>query len=221
MLVMGAPQFPVQDDPGSGCGILPIPQWQLASADPNFEESPLEYTNIDPGIRDILSRLRIIFRQSETSRLEVWELHDLTCFVLHKVLSLPLSPSTNLKLRSVSECVRYAISLYMLGIHGITYYSHVALASAIITQLKEHLQTTQISYLHGPHRIWVLSVCIVATASTPDHQWFIERAYTAAVSLGLRVWEDILSLMKSVLWMEGREDIFRQQWDGILKVIPR
>lgn len=221
MLVMGVPQFSVQDDSGSGCGILPIPQWQLASADPNFEENTLEYTSIDPEIRDVLSRLRIIFRQSETSRLKVWELHDLTCFVLHKVLLLPLCTCANLKLRSVSECVRYAIPLYMLGIHGITYYSHAALASAIIIQLKEHLQTSQLIHLHGPLGIWVLSVCIVATASTPDHQWFVEHAYTAAVSLSLRAWEDILSLMKSVLWMEGQEEMFRQQWDGILKTIPR
>ncbi|KAF7555152.1 hypothetical protein G7Z17_g2349 [Cylindrodendrum hubeiense] len=215
MLVTGTPQFQTQDDFGFGTGISPILQWHLASTPP---EKPFDDPNIDPSIIDISTRLRNIFHQPHLSRLTNTELHDLTCFVVHKLLLLPpLSPDVS-KGSAISECLRYSMALYMLSIHGTTYYSHMALAGAMVFQLKSHLTVlAETDYIYGPLGIWVLSIGMAATVGTRDYQSFKEHASTAAVTLGLRRWEDILSCLESILWMRTQQDeLFRQGWEEIL-----
>ncbi|KAL6406993.1 hypothetical protein AUP68_09814 [Ilyonectria robusta] len=215
MLVTGTPQFQTQDDFGFGNGIGPILQWQLASTP---SEKIFDDLDIDPAVLDILIRLRNILHQPQLSRLTTTELHDLTCFVVHKLLLLPpLSPAMP-KRAAISECLRYAMTLYMLAIHGTTYYSHAALASVIVFQLKSHLTTLAgTDYIYGPLGIWVLSIGMAATIGTMDHQCFKELAGSAATSVGLHSWEDILVRLESILWMRTRRDeVFRQGWEEIL-----
>lgn len=223
MLVMGAPQFETQDDFGFGSGISPTPQWHLASLGQEFDDSPLNDRNIDPAIRNVLTRLHNIFQLSGPSPLSSAELHDLTCFVMHKVLLLPpLSPTDSTR-SAISECLRHAISLYMLIIHGMTYYSHVGLVNTIMFQLKDHLEAlAQTEYIHGPLGIWIFSVCMVTadTMRTNGRPWFMSQACTAARALNLTTGDEVLAHLKSVLWIETHGDVFRRQWDDVFSVMP-
>ena len=221
MLVTGAPQFQTQDDFGSGSGIDSIPQWQLASTDPDSQPRLLDDLDIDPAMSNILARLRNIFHQPRLSRLTSTELHDLTCFVTHRLLLLPPLSPTNSKRSAISECLRYALALYMLIIHGTTYYSHADLANTIILQLKTHLKAlAEKKYVHGPLGIWVVSMGMAAAIGTTDHQHFMDQARTATIALRLHTWEDVLVGLESILWMrtEQLEEPFRQKWEEILKV---
>ena len=102
MLVKGSPQFETQDDFGRGDGISSIPQWHYSSNP--FQQKPdmlnLDGFDLDPELQNILNRLRDISRQprmTDSSNiptiLSPSDLHDLTCFVLHKLLRSLLSLS--------------------------------------------------------------------------------------------------------------------------------
>ncbi|KFY13265.1 hypothetical protein V492_03374 [Pseudogymnoascus sp. VKM F-4246] len=223
LLVTGYPQFQTQDDFGTGNGIDSTLQWQLASMAPDLQEGVLDKLEIDPAIRNILTRLQSIFHQPQLSCLTTTELHDLTCFVVHKLLLLPpLSPAQP-KQASISECLRYALVLYMLTIHGTTYYSHHYLVNTILLQLKRYFMTmAEENYTYGPLEIWAASVGMVASTSTADGQWFMDQASTAAVGLSLHSWEDVLAHLETVLWVRtGREAAFREKWEEIVSKTNR
>ncbi|KAF4974219.1 hypothetical protein FZEAL_8857 [Fusarium zealandicum] len=112
MLVTGVPQFPLQDDFGYGDGIAPIPQWSLASTGLNPQDTTLDGTDIDPALGDIFSRLRSIFHQPGASQLTDTELHDLTCFVVHKLLLLPPVSPMESRQSAISECLRSRRNLH-------------------------------------------------------------------------------------------------------------
>lgn len=224
MLVMEAPQFPIKDDSGHGDGISAIPQWQLASTDGETQDANLKL-NITPTMSNILSRLRNIFHHAWHSSLTNTQLHDLTCFVMHKLLLLPpfLDADANQVQSAASESLRYATALYMLILHGTTYYSHVGLANAITLQLKCHLAALlRYDHIHDPLGIWVISVGLVATVGTRNHEWFTDQASVAAAALGLKTWEDVLTHLQSILWVRvPQEELFRQEWEEVFKMAAK
>lgn len=219
MIVTGIPQFQTQDDFGIGEGIRPILHWQVASRDPNALEQNLGL-DVDPAISQILSRLRIIFHPPAPP-LTNMELHDLTCFVMHRLLLLPPFPSTDPQRSATSESLRSALALYILTIHGATYYAHVDLALAILERLKHHLTSlVTIDYIHDSLRLWILSVGLIASIGTPHRQWFVTQTCVAVEVLTIRTWDDVLDRLKDVLWIESlHEQLFRQKYEEIIRVM--
>lgn len=188
---------------------------------PDLQEGTLDYLDVDPAVRNILARLRSIFHQPQLSCLTTTELHDLTCFVVHKLLLLPpLSPAHPRQLPT-SECLRYALVLYMLTIHGTTYYSHHYLVNIVLFQLKgNYVALSHANYSHGSLEIWVSSVGMLVSTSTTDYQWFTDEACAAAVALCLHTWEDVLTHLQSVLWVgTQQEDALREKWEEIISKI--
>jgi hypothetical protein len=189
---------------GFESSIRPILQGRLASiaTSPDSQLRTLGDLDVDPALSNILAHLRDIFHQPRFSRLSSTELHDLTCFVMHRLLLLPPPSPANSKRSATSECLRYGLVMYMLIIHGTTYYSHADFANAIMLQLKAHLPAlAQINYGHSPLRLWILSIGMAATISTKDQQWFTDQAHMAAMALNLGTWEDVIVQLENILWI--------------------
>ncbi|GJN85530.1 hypothetical protein PLIIFM63780_009097 [Purpureocillium lilacinum] len=226
LLVTGTPQFTVQDDDGFGDGLSPIPQWRLAPSTTELDTGPFSGADIDHDVANILSRLLYIFEPLEQPRLTNADLHDLTCFAVHKLLLLPETPSgggaTEPSRSAVSECLRYAMVLYMLVLHGTTYYSHVHLVMAVVQQLQKQIEALAESpHLHGPLGIWAVSVGMASAADMDDAcAWFMEQGRFLARELDLVTWDDVLMQLQSVLWSEGNEPLFRRQWIRLFDTIP-
>ncbi|KAF5694367.1 hypothetical protein FDENT_1233 [Fusarium denticulatum] len=214
LLVTGSPQYAIQDDLGIGDGVGPTLQWLLASSFLEIQDPVVDALLLDREIADILTRLRGIFHQPNALSLIGTELHDLTCFVVHKLLLIP--PQTD---SPQSECLRCAITLYMLIIHGTTYYTHTELAHRIIQRLKSQLQPLagKTGSVFGSLQIWVLSVTIVSATDPTDIQWLIYAAKIAANAMGLQSWDNVVVHLQNILWLETeRAEVFRQQWEAIL-----
>ncbi|KAH6993665.1 hypothetical protein EDB82DRAFT_475425 [Fusarium venenatum] len=215
LLVTGSPQYQTQNEDGTGDGVSPTLQWLLSSS---FLETPdpvVQALDLQPEIAGVFTRLRGILHQPDASSLLGTELHDLTCFVVHKLLLMPpyrTSPH--------SECLRCAMTLYMLIIHGTTYYTHTELSNNIVQLLKDHLQPLAGKIggiLFGSLQIWVLSVAIVSATDPTEIQWLTYAARIASNALGLQTWDHVVIHLKNILWLETeRADVFRQQWAGIL-----
>jgi hypothetical protein len=161
--------------------------------DPNlFDFDTLVF---DPNVANIVNRLRSVFGDSTSHApviLSATDLHDLTCFALHRLLSLP--PFTDAQSSNTSECLRHAVAAYMFIVHGATYYSHIHILNALIIQLQFHLESL-LSF--GEHQdsllLWYVSVGAVASTGTNE------------------------SHLKRVLWLEARSQVlFQQVWEGIL-----
>ncbi|KAL7920673.1 hypothetical protein ACQKWADRAFT_152349 [Trichoderma austrokoningii] len=223
MLVMGAPQFPAKDDFGHGDGISPIPQWQLASTDAETPRGIFDDLNINPALGSILSRLKTIFQDPRHSNLTNTALHDLTCYVIHRLLLLPPLMDGNPMQSAASECLRHAAALYMLIIHGTTYYSHAGLAHIIIFQLRYHLMALAgTSYMHEPHLIWALSVGMVSTIGGEGHQWFLDETCVAAETLDLKTWEHVLMMLQRILWIRVPQgELFCQNWNEVFEAVTK
>ncbi|KAH8690744.1 hypothetical protein BGW36DRAFT_432534 [Talaromyces proteolyticus] len=221
MLVTEAPQFQIQDDSGLGNGIAPTPQWRLALTGSDLQHLSLHDLKIDPTISNALVRLRTIFRHERVSHMTSTDLHDLACFVLHKLLLLSPLSSEIPEQSAVSECMRYAIALYMLSIHGTTYYSHDNLANDMILKLKRHIEAlVGTDYMNSSAGIWVLSVGLVATTGTPYRKWFIAQTCTVAMALGLHTWEEVLVRLETVFWTRTQqEELVRRKWEEIFKLL--
>ncbi|KAF5680077.1 hypothetical protein FHETE_621 [Fusarium heterosporum] len=214
LLVTGFPQYPVQDDIAIGDGVAPTLQWLLAAAFVEVQDPVVEALQLEPSIADILARLRGIFHQPNASSFLRDELHDLTCFVVHKLLLVP--PLTN---SPQSECLRCAMALYMLIIHGTTYYTHTELANSIIQRLKSQLQPLAGKtggLMFDSLQIWVLSVTITSASDPTDIQWLTYAAKIAANAMGLQSWDDVIFYLRNILWLETeRANTIRHQWDRI------
>jgi hypothetical protein len=215
LLVTGSPQYPVQDDIAIGDGVAPTLQWLLAATFLETQDPVVLALQLEPDIADILTRLRGIFHQPDALAFLGTELHDLTCFVVHKLLLIPPLPNS-----PQSECLRCAMALYMLIIHGTTYYTHTELANTIIQRLKSQLPALAGkagSVLFDSLQIWVLSVTVASATDPTDVQWLIYAAKIAANAMGLQSWDDVIAHLRNILWLETeRAEIFRQQWDAIL-----
>ena len=176
--------------------------------------------SLDPAVDDILHRLRMLSNKDGPFDLSTTDFHDLVCFVLHRLLDTQMNaqhsatpPSTT------SECFRLALALYLLAVHGPTYFSHARLQYSLMQQLKQHLGNILQSRdtTHSSLTMWLLSVGVVASHGTSDCQEFTTQASRAAVSLGVYVWKDALFHLKKILWFDSQqaERLFRQGWDNV------
>lgn len=224
MLVMGFPQFQTQDDFGQGDGISAIPQWYCESAQVQPHLSSLDFTilDLDPAIENILIRLRMIFQylgdsQNPSASLSTTDLHDLTCFVLHRLLLLPPTIDNDPQSAALSNCLRCATSIYMLVIHGPTYFPHTAMLRSLLLQLKHHFSSLILpAELQDPLSVWILSVGMVGSLGTGENSWFLEQSSALSATLGFQSWEDAKLRLESVLWLDaGSGNLFRQIWEGI------
>lgn len=212
MLVTGSPQFGVQDDFGNGDGIAPIDLWLPALKTEHKPDIPgLTDFHIDFSLRDIQIRLGVILNPTVSSGayISTNDLHDLTCYVLHKLL-LPFPT----ELTSISESFRYALATYMFIIHGPTYYSHAAILHNIVLQLRYHLQAAITSNKKDSSLlIWCLSVGMSASIGTDANDWFMTHATTLARSEGLETWESVESCLQSILAIDAQSKaIFHTAW---------
>ena len=220
MLIMGHPQFPTQNDAGIGDGIPPISEWQLDPATLNDDLPELNNVNLDYEVRNVLIRLQNAFQRAQQIPFPTTRLHDLTCFVVHRLLlSAPDTTNDEPLLSPINECIRYAIILYMFIIQGPTYYSHAVIFNTILTQFMEQLKQLQLTaQMYDSVDVWLLSVGMVASTGTLHYQWLLEKAQGVAASLPLENWNNVLTRIKDVLWLDTlqAECIFRSHWDAIL-----
>ena len=211
MLIMGHPQFGTQDDDGIGDGIPPISEWQIETI-AIYEDIP-ELSSVEYEVKNVYARLNSVSRR--TQQLPTAQLHDLTCFVVHRLL-LPTSDTEEHQSSPITGCLRYAIILYMFIIHGPTYYSHEAIFNTITTKFTQHLQQLESTpRVYDLLDVWFLATGMVAAAGTPHYRWFMEQARAVATSLQLSNWDDVFLRIKSVLWLGTRrdEDTFRHHWE--------
>jgi hypothetical protein len=223
LLVTGSPQFEAEDEYGMGNGVCSIQQWQsvlfVEHSDPallNFGE-----LDLDPILEKTITNLRSIFGTLRTSTnpgmLSNTNLHDLTLFVLHRLLGLPPFASVDSRSASTSECLRYGASIFMFIIHGPTYYSHAAVLHSLLLQLKSHLEFLTAATPRGSLLLWLLSVGAVAATGTGESIWFRGRLTALSKEKGIQYWEDFKEHLKSILWLEARAQVlFQEMWEDIV-----
>jgi hypothetical protein len=212
LLVTGSPQFETQDDFGRGNGICALQQWQFPISIEDENQSLLDFDtlSLDPIVGNIANRLRSILHSPTT--ISATDLHDLTCFILHRLLSLPPLASVDSPSSYTSECMRYAISAYMFIIHGPTYYSHLHVLNTLIIQLKFHLSLMlSLGGCQDSLLLWFLSVGVIASTGTNESRWFRIEARTVAETLGVQRWEDIEVHLRRILWLETRSRVLFQE----------
>lgn len=218
MLVIGSPQFETQDDFGNGDGIAPIDQWQTA-VPPSLQfsdSSSRSDLGIDPALGDIVARLRIILEPSgDTSdnptSLSTSDLHDLTCFVLHRLLR----PHT--AHNDWSEALGLALSLYMFIMHGPTYYSHLGILYKLVHQLQHHIQALAIISCYDDLVLWCLTVGMLASMGTDNHTRWASQALGLSKTLGLCCWDDIERRLQIILPVDATSrSIFRTVWKPLI-----
>jgi hypothetical protein len=213
MVVTQLPQFKTQECCSSDDGIAPIPQWHEASKTLHNLNIPL----LDPDIGDIFSRLHNLFDSSQY-KLSSTDLHDLTCYVVHRLLHWFPQPQPDDLPRdlSTSGIVRYGMILYMLIIQGPTYFSHARLQYAIALKLQAQMEHTWLKMLcnHGSLALWLLSVGMVASEGTPEEQWFVEQTRIAAMALSLNFPDEIELHLREIIWLDSpiAASLFRQKW---------
>lgn len=217
MIVKGHPQFETQDDAGIGDGIPPIPEWQLDLGTHHDNLPEFSSMDVDFAVWNVFIRLRNAFQIAQQIPFPPARLHDLTCFVIHRLL-LSASVTEGSESSPITECIRYGIVLYMFITQGPTYYSHAVILNTIVNRFIEHLkQLESTPRIYDSLNVWCLAIGMTASTGTPQYHWFMRRARTVATSLQLNNWSDALARIKSVLWLatlQG-EDIFRPHWDAI------
>lgn len=209
MLIMGHPQFETQDDVSIGDGIPPIPEWQV-DGDPAQDLYDIDSIDVDDQVKNVLVRLRRVFERAQHTPLTSTRLHDLTCFVVHRLLSSDTqSPLT--------ECIRHAIILNMLIIQGPTYYSHGVILDMILTRFRVNMVNLDSTFRERDALdVWFVSMGMVASAGTTHYRWFKGRRAQA----GPRAWGNAFVGIKSVLWTEALQsrEVFRAHWEAVLEV---
>ena len=219
MVVTQAPQFLTQDDCSAEDGIAPISQWHEASMHdrtPTILSTPL----LDPHIEDVLSRLHHLFDSSQYS-LSSTDIHDLTCYVVHRLLHWSPQPQPDdlPPDLSTSGIIRYGMILYMLIIQGPTYFSHARLQYAITLKLQAQMEHTWLNMLcnHGSLALWLLSVGMVASEGTPEEQWFTDQTRMAAMALSLNFPDESIHHLREIIWFDSpiATSLFEQKWLNI------
>ncbi|KAJ5972388.1 uncharacterized protein N7479_002306 [Penicillium vulpinum] len=217
MLIMGHPQFQTQDDFGIGDGIPPIPEWQFDSHSLEDQLFDINTIEVDYDVKNVFTRLRSIFQRACNIPFPSTQLHDLTCFVIHRLLLS--APNTTIpSLSPMTESIRCGIILYMFIAQGPTYYSHAVILNTIVIRFMEHLEhLASAPRVYDSLDVWFAAVGMVASAGTAHHQWFVRRTGDIAAVLQLGNFSDILVHIKTVLWLEKpqSEDLFRSYWDTI------
>lgn len=218
LLVTGSPQFETQDDFGGGDGICAIPQWQcqpsVNKTDPGLVN--FDALGLNPNLCNIVNRLRTILNDS--SILSLNDLHDLTCFTLHRLFSLPPLTGDDFQHSNISECLRYAVSAFMFVVHGATYYSHAHILRVLVIELECHLDhLLSLEECQDSLLLWLLSVGAAASSGTDKSRWFRGKAAALSAALGIQCWNDVETHLKRVLWLATRPQVlFQQTWEEIL-----
>ncbi|OKP14560.1 hypothetical protein PENSUB_13912 [Penicillium subrubescens] len=219
MLILGHPQFPVQDDGGVGDGIPPISEWLSCSTTLENDTIPeLSWVIDDEVVRTALARLRYIFNRAEGEPFSGTKLHDLTLFVTHRLL-LSVPDTQDSTSSPVTQCIRYALIIYMFIIQGPTYYSHDVILSSIVTQFIWHLERLESTpHVYDALDIWLLTIGIVASAGTANYHSYTAKIRGVCAYLNLTDFPDVLTYLKSICWLGGSqgEDILRPHWNAIL-----
>lgn len=218
MLIMGHPQFRTQDDFGIGDGIPPIPEWQI---EPTFIHSDLD-ENLDMEesneVMNVFVRLRNVFQKANRGPFPNTQLHDLTCFVVHR-LFLSTAGASISELSPTVECIRYAIILYLFIVQGPIYYPHEVMLNAMVAKLKENIEQRN-HKTHEPASLdfWLIAIGMVASTGTSQYEWFSKKATTIAGSLHMESAQEVLDRIKGVLWLDKpqSEYIFSVQCERFL-----
>ncbi|KAK1968299.1 hypothetical protein LY78DRAFT_679461 [Colletotrichum sublineola] len=215
MIVTGQPQFETQDDAGIGDGVPPPPEWQLDSTAFQEDTSEIGDAEMDYTVRDVAVRLRNIFRRAQQVPLAPTRLHDITCFVIHRLLlSIPHGTDT---LSPASECIRNAIILYMFIIQGPTYYSHAVIFNTILGRFMNHLaQLHAARHEYGSLDVWLLTIGMAASYGTEYYGWITSRLRDVVRATHLTCWDDALVHARGLVWLETRrsDEAFRHHWDA-------
>lgn len=208
----------------------PPRQWtQAASSTYDQRQHPFHNVDMDLKTRKNLLILNHILHNSNTTNLPTADLHDLACFVLHRLLaSIPVEHVSATPSSLVTNSAQYAAALYMLVLHGPTYFSHAFLQHKLIAKLQSHLEALDSTSTPQPDTLllWLVSVGLVASQGTPEAEWFINQASSLAGSLQLFTWSSILSSLKSILWLDRPHAalMFQNCWEDIFSththVIP-
>lgn len=216
MLIMNTPQFDTQDDDGNGNGISPISEWHMKQQPwmTTFSFCDLEFHS---SVLNIFIRLRNTFRSAKDTPLSPIKVHDLTCFVLHRLLTAP--NTTEPAGSPVSECIRYGIILYMLTVQGPIYYTHMPMLCGFVGQLRLQLTYSVISSLPRPLNLWLVAVGLVASLGTPYHSTFQGDARHLSASMCISTWQDLSKQIRKVLWLDMSciESLFQDQWNIALE----
>lgn len=177
--------------------------------------------HLDAEITDIVCRLHALLDSSQYTLCNT-EIHDLTCFVVHKLLSWSPRPQIDSSLYDLttSGSVRNALVLYMLLIQGPTYFSHARLQYTTAIKLQAQMEHTWCSLLlsHGSLTLWLLTVGMVASEGIPEYQWFTAQAGAAAEALRLQNWSDVVYRLRDIVWLDSipAERLFQQNWYELL-----
>ncbi|KAJ5628080.1 hypothetical protein N7490_010308 [Penicillium lividum] len=219
MLIMGHPQFDTQDDVGLGDGIPCIPEWQLdtAAIDGLFG---FNNTDVDYDVWNVFIRLRSVLERSHLMPFSSTQLHDLTCYVIHRLLR-PTPNTENTHPSPITESLRYAIIIYMLIVQGPTYYSHAVIMNTMVTRFVEFFRQLELApRVYDSLDVWFISIGLLTTMGTSNYAWFVEKAQTVSAYLQLDDFNDALVQIKSVLWLETprADENFRSHWDNIFHV---
>ncbi|KAJ5664333.1 hypothetical protein N7507_005064 [Penicillium longicatenatum] len=219
MLIMGHPQFDTQDDVGLGDGIPCIPEWQLDPTALN-DLSGVNNIDVDFDVWNVFIRLRSVLERSQRMPFSPTQLHDLTCFVIHRLLlSTPNTESSQPS--PITQSLRYAIIIYMLIIQGPTYYSHAVIMNTMVTRFVECLkQIESTPRVYDSLDVWFISIGLLTSTGTTNYEWFVEKAQIVSEALQLHDFDDTLVQIKSVLWLETpqADENFRSHWDKIFRV---
>lgn len=216
MIARMSPQFATQDDDG-GDGVPPPSQWIEVADRSNETEVPgLNGLRLDTATDEMLRRLRILFDEGSRVPLSTTDFHDLVCFALHRLLD---QREQRASLDGASRGVSQAMALYLLTIHGPTYFSHAGLQCWITLQLKDSLDNAleSLKVTNASLAVWMLSVGMVASLRTPLSQAFSYQAGAAALDLDVYDWSNVLRHLRAILWVENTmtEGIFLQAWQDV------
>ncbi|KAG9736486.1 hypothetical protein KCU73_g10233, partial [Aureobasidium melanogenum] len=219
MILTGSPQFETQDDLGVGDGISPIPEWHLTQPLPGPGDI-VDFTLDDP-VANMFHRLRNLSHTAQQPPLSTTKLHDLACFVVHRLLSTnsDLSRSTS---SSTTEVMRYALILYMLIIHGTTYFPHTFVLNQALEKFVEHYERSDLlSHTQYTLRVWLITIGMVASIGTSHYSWLAGKARNITVSMQMHTWDEVFKHVKSILWfdMAPGESGLRPHWDAIFNIL--
>lgn len=177
----------------------------------------LSKVDVEPQTWNTYLRLYSTFYHGKTKPLTPTRLHDLTSFVIHRLLATSLEPSETPTM-TLSNCLARAIILYLLILQGPIYYTNAFMSSRTISQLLPHLAKRTMSLTHASVDLWVAAVGLVASYGTPHYVLLQERVRLVSSFLHLAAWEDASSRIKDVLWLETphMESVFQSHWDVAL-----
>ncbi|KAG9846555.1 hypothetical protein KCU98_g6326, partial [Aureobasidium melanogenum] len=212
-------EFDTQDDLGVGDGISPISEWHLIQ--PLSGPGDIGDFTLDEPVANVFHRLRNLSLTAQQLPLSTTKLHDLACFVVHRLLptNSDFLCSTS---SSTTEVMRYALILYMLIIHGTTYYPHTFVLNQGLAQFVKHYEQSElVFYTQDALRVWLLAVGMVASIGTSHYRWLSGKARTTAASMQMRTWDEVFKHVKSILWfgMAPGESGFRPHWDAIFNTL--